>query len=162
MLAVVGGGAAVALPGVDTSSDATSSAAAPAAPEAAGDAVAPGPAASVPPGLAGCIDGPDPALRAAVEQALPELAGSPPAATICGQNGERGVTLEVVDDGTAGLLDVTYLPPGVTAALVEGAVAAPTASGGTVVVSSRAAAPGAAKPFADRLGTAAAALAPRL
>ncbi len=81
---------------------------------------------------------------------------------ICGQDGERGVTLEVVDDRTAGQLDVTYLPPGVTAALVEGAVAAPTASGGTVVVSSRAAAPGAPKPFADRLGTVAAALAPRL
>jgi hypothetical protein len=98
-------------------------------------------------------------LRALVDQALPEVAGASEAATTmeCRPGGERGVALEV----GGGVLVVTYLPPGPVTELPDGA-ALPTASGGTVVVSSRADRADGAAPFADRLEATAAYLAPRL
>jgi hypothetical protein len=103
-------------------------------------------------------------LRALVEQFLPEAVGAPEAATTmeCRPGGERGVNLEVRDGPAAGLLTVQYLPPGTAADLVEGAGSAPTASGGTVVVSTRGGGPDAPAPFADRVDTLAGELAPRL
>jgi hypothetical protein len=86
--------------------------------------------------------------------------GAPEAMTTqeCRPAGERGLALEV----PGGLLSVTYLPPGATPKVVDGARVAPTASGGTVVVSSRAERAGDPAPFADRLDALAAGLAPRL
>ena len=112
------------------------------------------------PGTGDCADRQDPALRALVEQALPEVAGAPEAATTleCRPGGERGVALEVA----GGVLTVTYLPPGPVTEPPDGARTAPTASGGTVVVSSRASRAGDAAPLADRLEPAVAYLAPRL
>lgn len=131
--------------------------------------VAPAPGAAVGgpplgPGTGECADRQDPALRAIVEEYLPEAVGAPEAATTeeCRPGGERGVNLEVRDGARPGLLTVQYLPPGVAPALVEGAVAAPTASGGTVVVSTRGDGAGAPAPFADRLDTLVTQLAPRL
>jgi hypothetical protein len=72
------------------------------------------------------------------------------------------VNLEVRDGSTPGLLTVQYLPPGVAPDLVEGAVSAPTASGGTVVVSTRGDGADAPAPFADRLDALVTQLAPRL
>jgi hypothetical protein len=80
----------------------------------------------------------------------------------CRPGGERGVNVEVRDGDAAGLLGVEYLPPGVAVDLVTGAVSAPTASGGTVVVHARPTEPGAPAPFEDRLDATAAFLAPRL
>jgi hypothetical protein len=116
------------------------------------------------PGTAECADRQDPALRTIVEEVLPGVAGAPEAATTmeCRPRGERGINVEVSDGGAVGLLSVQYLPPGVIVALVPGAVSAPTVSGGTVIVSSRASEPGAPPPFADRLESTAAFLAPRL
>jgi hypothetical protein len=116
------------------------------------------------PGTTECADRQDPALRALVEQFLPEAVGAPEAATTteCRPGGERGVNLEVRDGAVAGLLTVRYLPPGATGALVDGAVSARTASGGTVIVSTRGDGPGAPAPFADRVATLAGELAPRL
>lgn len=110
-----------------------------------------------------CAPRQDPELRAYVEQVLPEVVGAPEAAVTmeCRPGGERGVSLEVDDAGAAGLLTVQYLPPGATVD-AQGGAQAPTASGGTVVVSSRGAGPAAAVPFEGRLDTAAAFLAPRL
>lgn len=130
---------------------------------------APGPAAAaaVPPigtplgpGTGECADRQDPALRALVEQALPEVTGAPEAPTTreCRPGGERGVALEV----GGGVLTVTYLPPGSVTEPRDGARTAPTASGGTVVVASRADRAGTAAPLADRLEPAVAYLAPRL
>jgi hypothetical protein len=194
VLAVLGIGAVVAIPG-SSRDDATSTAAAPFAASgqagpgdaAAPDGAAPELAAPVPPaggadvpqalrgvppftgtplgpGTAECADRQDPALRAFVEQVLPEVVGAPEAATTmeCRPGGERGVNVEVRDGDAAGLLTVQYLPPGVIVSLVSGAVSAPTASGGTVVVYSRPAETGAPVPFAGRVDTAAAFLAPRL
>ncbi len=147
----------------------------PSAPDRAGPS-APGPSDFVPPavpppvggplgpGVRGCADRQDPALRALVEQALPEVAGAPEAATTteCRPGGERGVALEVRDGASAGLLSVASLPPGSAVAAAPGARVAPTASGGTVVVASRADRAGDPPPFADRLDAVVAYLAPRL
>jgi hypothetical protein len=116
------------------------------------------------PGTGECADRQDPALRAVVEEFFPEAVGAPEAAVTeeCRPGGERGVNLEVRDGARPGLLTVQYLPPGVVPDLVEGAVSAPTASGGTVVVSTRGEGARAPAPFADRLDTLVAQLAPRL
>jgi hypothetical protein len=143
----------------------------PAEPPAAADApgAARGPEAfggPVPlgPGRGECADRQDPALRAVVEEFLPEVVGAPEAATTmeCRPGGERGVNVEIRDGAAAGLLTVRYLPPGARPEPVEGAVVAPTASGGTVVVSSRGDGPGTQAPFEDRLEDLATHLSPRL
>jgi hypothetical protein len=138
-------------------------AAAPAAPQAA----QPGSAENGPPlgpATAECADRQDPALRALVEQALPEVVGAPPAVTTqeCRSGGERGVALQVRDGEHAGLLSVTYLPPGSTVRLAPGAQAADTASGGTVAVFSSPEREGDEAPIADRIDAVVAYLAPRL
>lgn len=117
------------------------------------------------PGTTECAQRQDPELRAYLEEVLPEVAGATEAAVTmdCRPGGERGVTLQVDDAGTAGLLTVQYLPPGEAATETGGeAASAPTASGGTVVVSSRGDGPGASAPFAGRLDPTAVYLAPRL
>ncbi len=193
MALLVVAGVAVALPtfsGAGDVSSAAAPAAAPpqgeAAPEVAAepylapDGPAPGEAATVPealrdvppftgvplgPSAAECAPRQDPDLRAYVEQVLPEVVGAPEAAvtTECRPGGERGVSLDVDDAGTAGLLSVLYLPPGAAVPPTSGAIAqAATASGGTVVVGARGAGAGTAVPFEGRLDTAAAFLAPRL
>lgn len=152
----------------------------PAPGEAAPGEAVPGEAATVPealrdvppftgvplgPSAAECAPRQDPDLRAYVEQVLPEVVGAPEAAvtTECRPGGERGVSLDVDDAGTAGLLSVLYLPPGAAVPPTSGAIAqAATASGGTVVVGARGAGAGTAVPFEGRLDTAAAFLAPRL
>ena len=150
-------------------SGAAERAAAPQAPPVPNAAVAPDSAlkdaaapvgAPLGPGTAECADRQDPALRALVEQVLPEVVGAPEAMTTqeCRPAGERGLALEV----PGGLLSVTYLPPGATPQIVDGARVAPTASGGTVVASSRPGQEGGPAPFADRLDRLVADLAPRL
>jgi hypothetical protein len=116
------------------------------------------------PGTGECADRQDPALRALVEQALPEVVGAPEAATTqeCRPGGERGLALEVRDGTSSGVLSVTYLPPGPTDRVPDGARTAPTASGGTVVVSSRAERHDDPAPFADRLDGVVVYLAPLL
>lgn len=112
-----------------------------------------------------CANRQDPAVRALVEQVFPEVAGATEAAVTmeCRPGGERGLALEVVDDGRRGLLSVTYLPPGESTAFAPYGPSAPTASGGTVVVSSTSTEPGGgAPPFADRLEALTAFLAERL
>lgn len=118
---------------------------------------APGPGAA---GAGGCGSPQDPALRVLVDQALPEVAGAPEAATRseCRPAGERGVAVEA----GGGLLTVTYLPHRPFGRLEDGARSAPTASGGTVVVSSRPGRAGDPEPFAERLDAVVAFLAPRL
>src|SRR5690606_3240188 len=127
------------------------------------DAAAPAPLG---PGTTECADRQDPALRAIVEEYLPEVVGAPEAAITmgCRPPGERGVNLEVTAGAARGVRTVQYLPPGAdrVGGAAEGAVSRPTASGGTVVVSSRGDGPGAAAPFADRLDALAAQLSPRL
>ena len=112
----------------------------------------------------GCADRQDAALRSLVEQALPEVAGAPPAPTTqeCRPGGERGVALQVRDGAHAGLLSVTYLPPGSAVRLAPGAQVAVTASGGTVVVFSSPERAGDVAPYADRIDATVAYLAPRL
>jgi hypothetical protein len=186
LFAVVGVGAAVALPGSTGGGD-TSTAAAPmlapehAQPDARQGAGPPDAAEGAPgavdvpessaaggpplgPGTTECADRQDPALRGLVEQVLPEVVGAPEGATTmeCRPGGERGVNVEVRDGGAAGLLTVQYLPPGTVVSLAEGALSAPTASGGTVVVSSRADEAGAPAPLESRLQDAVSFLAPRL
>lgn len=133
-----------------------------AAPEAAAapNAAVPPPGPPLGPGTKECADRQDPALRTLVDQALPEVVGASEAATTmeCRPGGERGVALEV----GGGVLVVTYLPPGPVTEPPDGARSAPTASGGTVLVSSRADRSGDAAPFADRLDAVVAYLAPRL
>ncbi|GAA1235264.1 hypothetical protein [Pseudonocardia alaniniphila] len=116
------------------------------------------------PGNTECADRQDPAVRALVDQVLPEVAGAPEAATTmeCRPGGERGVAVEASEGEATGLLSVQYLPPGVEAALPPGAVSEPTASGGTVIVSSSSSEVGAPAPFAGRLASVAEYLAPRL
>lgn len=193
MALLVVAGVAVALPTFSGAGDVSSAAAPAAAPpqgEAAPEVAAepyvapdgpvPGEAATVPealrdvppftgvplgPSAAECAPRQDPDLRAYVEQVLPEVVGAPEAAvtTECRPGGERGVSLDVDDAGTAGLLSVLYLPPGAAVPPTSGAIAqAATASGGTVVVGARGAGAGTAVPFEGRLDTAAAFLAPRL
>lgn len=105
------------------------------------------------PGSTECADRQDPALRALLDRALPEVAGAPPAAStdVCLPGAERYVSVEA----GGGVLGVAYLPPGTAVSLVPGAVSAPTASGGTVVVTGP-------EPLADRFPAVLAALAPRL
>jgi hypothetical protein len=140
----------------------------PVAPNAAAEAGTPDTAAAggppLGPGTSECADRQDPALRALVEQVLPEVVGAPEAATTmeCRPGGERGVNVEVSDGAARGLLSVAYLPPGASVQVVEGALTAPTASGGTVVVSSWPERPGEAAPLVDRLQEAVSYLAPRL
>lgn len=175
LLVVTGVGVAVALPGTggDTTSSAAAPAAAPEAPEAASDAAseaAPDALRGRPeftgtplgPGTTECAQRQDPALRAYLEEVLPEVVGATEGAVTmdCRPGGERGVSLEVDDAGTSGLLSVEYLPPGEAAGPTG--ETAPTASGGTVVVSSRGDGPGTPAPFAGRLADVAAYLAPRL
>ena len=90
-------------------------------------------AAPLGPGTTTCADRQDPALRALLVQALPEAANARAAATtdVCLPGGQRYVSLEL----GGGVLTVAYLPPGTAPSLAEGASSAPTASGGTVVVS---------------------------
>lgn len=189
LLVVAGVGVAVALPrAVDGPASAAAPAlapdsaaesapgplSAPGADQSARDAAEPAPgsgaAAAAPftgtplgPGTTACAQRQDPQLRALLEQVLPEVVGAVEAAVTmdCRPGGERGVSLEVDDAGTAGLLTVQYLPPG-TAADAVGGVTAPTASGGTVVISAGPGGPGGAVPFEDRLDATAAYLAPRL
>jgi hypothetical protein len=149
-----------AAPGAGAAGDAAR-AAAPAAPEAAAPNAAVPPAGPpLGPGTRECADRQDPALRTLVDQALPEVVGASEAATTmeCRPGGERGVAQEV----GGGVLVVTYLPPGPVTEPPDGARSAPTASGGTVLVSSRADRSGDAAPFADRLDAVVAYLAPRL
>ena len=192
LLAVTGIGGALALPGPSEGADEPATAAAPmiapdgerlaeedAAPPADARAqrsdpapaqgAAPAPEAAVPPpplgpGTSECADRQDPALRALVEQVLPQVVGAPEAATTmeCRPGGERGVNLEVRDGPATGLLTVQYLPPGTQPQPGDGAVVAPTASGGSVVVSSRGERPDSPPPFADRLTDLTTHLAPRL
>jgi hypothetical protein len=116
-------------------------------------------ALGAPPGVAECGDPQDPALRSVVDQALPEVVGAPeaPTTTEC-RPGERGVAVEV--DG--GVLTVTYLSRRPIGRLEDGMRSAPTASGGMVLVSSRANRAGDPQPFADRLDALVAHLAARL
>jgi hypothetical protein len=139
---------------------------------AASDAAATAPVASGPagsgaplgPGTGECANRQDPALRALVEQVLPEVVGAPAAATTqeCRPGGERGLALEVRDGATSGVLSVTYLPAGTVPRLAPGARSAPTASGGTVLVSTGDVGGGKPAPFAGRLDAVVAYLAPRL
>jgi hypothetical protein len=213
LFAVLGVGAAVALPGKD---DAATTVAAPAAvPEPAGSggsggsggveadradragpvpeaAVAPGGQAGAPerngalpegaagdaaaqaappfagpplgPGTATCADRQDRELRAYLEQVLPEAVGAPAAVSTddCRPGAERYVTVELADGTRHGLFGVSYLPPGTVADPLDGAVSAPTASGGTVIVRATPVDGGAPAPFVDRVPGVAAFLAPRL
>jgi hypothetical protein len=116
------------------------------------------------PGMRECADRQDPQLRALVEQVLPAVEGAPEAPTTreCRTGGERGLALEVRDGDRSGVLTVTYLPPGASSDPASGARSAPTASGGTVIVSSRSEEAGDRPPFADRLDKVTAYLAIRL
>lgn len=153
----------------DAGSSAGQEAAAPVAPPAGapGGGLDAGLASAGPPlgpGTGECADRQDPALRAVVEQVLPEVVGAPEAATTmeCRPGGERGLALEVRDGTAAGLLSVTYLPPGTAPRPAPGVLSAPTASGGTVLVWSDAGRLGDPAPFAARLDAVVAYLAPRL
>jgi len=101
----------------------------------AGGAAAAAPGVGVPlgPGATTCADRQDPALRALLVQVLPEAASARAAATtdVCLPGSERYVSLEL----GGGVFTVAYLPPGTVASLAPGATSAPTASGGTVIVS---------------------------
>jgi hypothetical protein len=151
LVAAAGIGSVLALPrGADTATSVASGAAAPQA-DNAERAGAPAAAAAPPlgPGTGECANRQDPALRALVEQALPEVAGATAAATtdVCRPGAERYLSLEV----TGGLLDVSYLPAGAAATVPAGNyLSAPTASGGTVIVGSTAVGGGPA-PYAGRL-----------
>jgi len=99
---------------------------------AAGQPGAP-PAPPLGPGSTTCADRQDPALRGLLVEVLPEAASAPAAATtdVCLPGSERYVSLEL----GGGVFTVAYLPPGTVASLPVGASSAPTASGGTVIVS---------------------------
>jgi hypothetical protein len=116
------------------------------------------------PGQTECADRQDPALRALVEQVLPEVSAARAAATpdVCLPGADRYLALEVTDRGVPGLLTVGYLAPGSIPQLVPGALSAPTASGGTVIVASSTEVDGAAAPFSERLPALLEYLAPRL
>jgi len=162
VVAAVGIGTVVSVP---RDQDTVSSAAAPeaASPLMAGQGARA--AAPLGPATAECVDKHDPALRALVEQVLPEAAGATDAVVTleCTAGGGRGMNVEVTDGGVTGLLNVTYDAPGTTPRVVAGAISAPTASGGTVVVSSEAVGPGGGPaPFAARLPSVLEYLAPRL
>jgi hypothetical protein len=118
------------------------------------------------PGTTPCADRHDPALRALLEQVLPEVSSAPsaPAPADCRPGGLREVNLEVVDGTVSGRLTVTSLPAGESPleSPEEAVATAATASGGTVVVRAEGDGPGAPVPFAGRLDQVAAALAPAL
>lgn len=81
----------------------------------------------------GCANPQDPALRALVDEVLPEAVGAPMAPTTmeCRAGGGRGVHLVV----GGGVLVVDYAPSGVpSASRSDGGTSLPTASGGTVQV----------------------------
>jgi hypothetical protein len=164
--------ARAAAPAPDAAAPGSGTAAGGVSPGAASDAAAPAPVASGPagsgaplgPATGACANRQDPALRALVEQVLPEVVDAPAAVTTqeCRPGGERGLALEVRDGATSGVLSVTYLPPGTVPSLVPGARSAPTASGGTVLVSTGDVGGGQPAPFAGRLDAVVAYLAPRL
>lgn len=169
---VVVAGAAIGIGVVRTEQTADSaamptSASAESAPGSAADTLEGGPAAAartpLGPSPSECGGGQDPDLRALVDAALPEVAGAPEAATTqqCRPAGERRTSLEVVDAGATGLLNVIYLPPGSIPAVPEGTVLRTTASGGSVLVSARGE-QGGEVPFADDVEALADALAPQL
>ncbi|GAA3071947.1 hypothetical protein GCM10010464_40040 [Pseudonocardia yunnanensis] len=177
VFALAGVGVAVALPGspgngttVAAPMSAGDRAPRPATPQDAAGAAGRAAEGAVPlspplgPGNTECADRQDPAVRALVDQVLPEVAGAPEAATTmeCRPGGERGVAVEASEGGATGLLSVRYLPPGVEAELPPGAVSEPTASGGTVIVSSSSSEVGTPAPFTGRLASVAQYLAPRL
>jgi len=116
------------------------------------------------PGTGPCADRQDPALRAYLEQVLPEAVGAAAAPTTdeCRPSGERYVAVEVADGPRQGVIGVAYLPPGTAASTYDLAVSAPTASGGTVIVSCGPAGGTVPPPYADRLAAVAGYLAPRL
>lgn len=166
LTADAGGSATVSARGAAEQNGDAARAAAPAAPEAAaGDlgSLGNGPP-PLGPGTGECAERQDPALRTLVEQVLPEVVGAPPAPTTqeCRPGGERGVTLQVRDGERAGLLSVTYLPPGSTVRLTADAQAAATTSGGTVLVFSTPDRVGERPPFDDRIAAVVTYLAPRL
>lgn len=104
---------------------------------AAGGAAPEGAAAPLGPGHTLCANRQDPALRALVEQVLPQVIGAPAAATTdeCLPGAQRYVSVEL----GGGVLTVAYLPPGTEAGSAPGIGAtgmsqARTASGGTVLV----------------------------
>ncbi|HVL83114.1 MAG TPA: hypothetical protein VM367_02285 [Pseudonocardia sp.] len=183
VVAVIGVGVAVTAPGGGNGRDASVAAAPVPAPDGAPEAAAGGqersgpadagpPEAPLGPSEGECAPKQDPALRALVEQALPETADATeaPVTLECAPGGSRAVHLEVEDGGVAGLLVVQYLPPGQRprpgAPDARGDeiayAAAATASGGEVAITSTRTGPGERPPFADRLAAAAAVLAPRL
>lgn len=94
---------------------------------------APGVGAPLGPGTTTCADRQDPALRALLVQVLPDAADATAAATtdVCLPGTERYLSLEL----GGGVFTVAYLPPGTVPSLAPGATSAPTASGGTVIVS---------------------------
>lgn len=176
VLAVTGVGVAGTLPGSGDGEQVTSAAPA-SAPEAAVDAraAAPGPASADAPGTmlsapplgpgdpGACANPQDSALRALLEEVLPEVAGAAETATTteCRPGGGRGVHLDLPD----GLFSVAYLPPGAEPRPPDPGVtrvSEPTASGGTVIVISQAGPSGSPAPFADRVDEVARYLAPRL
>ncbi|MCU1630423.1 MAG: hypothetical protein JWP64_5372 [Pseudonocardia sp.] len=175
--AVLLGGGGVTAAVLPTSVGETTSAAAPAresADSGAGAAAAPRAAAPNPAPLgptAGedCVPTQDPALRALVDAALPPLrdAAEAPTTLECRPGAGREVALDVVDGEASGLLSVVYTAPGeprTDSALAVGWVQAgrPTASGGYVSVTSRAASDSGAVPFRARVQELADALAPQL
>ena len=153
LAAVAGIGSAVVLPR-DTGT-ATSAASGAAAPQADSAERAPDGQnlAAAPVAAGGCANLQDPVLRALLDQALPQVTGAPAAVTadVCRPGGERYVSVEVTDGDATGVLSVSVLPAGTTPSLPPGDHrSAPTASGGTVVVSSTPVGGGPA-PYARRL-----------
>ena len=133
-------------------------------PPTAAQVAAPGPGAAagpLGPGAGDCADRQDPALRALVEEALPEVVGAPEAATTmeCRPGGERRRRAGGGRRGADGRLPAARTGHG---RLRTDARTAPTASGGTVA---GLVAPGPRRatpaPFADRLDAVVAYLAPR-
>lgn len=169
VLVVLGGTGVVVAATRDSGTTATAASAPEAAPLIAGSAggadraAPPVPGAPLGPGTTECADRQDPALRELLDQALPQVAGATSAASsdICLPGKERYVTVEATDGALQGVFGVSYLPPGVAVSLAPGAVSAPAASGGTVIVGSTAIGPGPA-PFADRVRSVLEFLAPRL
>ncbi|ODU01034.1 MAG: hypothetical protein ABS81_21765 [Pseudonocardia sp. SCN 72-86] len=134
-----------------------------------GDAAAP-PNAAAPtvPSDTGCVPMQDPALRALLDEALPQVANAREAAVpmVCKQGGGREVHLEVDDGPAHGLLTVVFTPAG--EAVDDGQpvgwarAGSPTASGGYVTVTAVSDSDSGAIPFESQLAMVASALAPRL
>ncbi|WP_214367423.1 hypothetical protein [Pseudonocardia sp. H11422] len=185
VLVVAGGGVAVATPAMTSNADtsvaaggagaAREEAGAPPAALSAPEPASPGsgragPAAPLGPAdPSDCVNKQDPALRALLEAALPEVrdADEAPTTMECRPGGGREVNLEVVDGAATGLLSVVYSAPGAPVqeqGLPVGWVraGARTTSGGFVSVTTRSAADSGAVPFADRVDAVAAELALQL